>query len=84
MAFLNKLAGHADVGADLSPLLDYLFDDEVVIQSFQFLRDSIVLTNLGIYISLMYKVLQVRRKKLNSSLKRLLKLFLMNLQVLLI
>ena len=50
MALLNKLAGHADVGADLSPVLDYLFADEKVIQSFQFLRDSIVLTNLGIYI----------------------------------
>lgn len=50
MALFNKLAGHADVGADLTPVLDYLFDNEYVIQSFQFLRDSIVLTNLGIYI----------------------------------
>ncbi len=50
MGFINKLAGHADVGADLSPVMDYLFDDEEVIQAFQFFRDSIVLTTLGIYV----------------------------------
>ena len=50
MALFNKLAGHAEVGADLTPVMDYLFDNEEVIQSFQFLRDSIVLTNLGIYV----------------------------------
>ncbi len=50
MALFNKLAGHAEVGADLSPVMDYLFDDEEVIQSFQFFRDSIVLTTLGIYV----------------------------------
>ncbi|MCQ2976758.1 MAG: PH domain-containing protein [archaeon] len=49
MAFLQKLAGHAEVGADLDVVEDYLFENEEVIQSFQFLRDSIVLTNLGIY-----------------------------------
>lgn len=50
MAFLDKLAGHADVGADLSLVEDYLFPGEEVIQSFQFLRDSIILTNFGIYV----------------------------------
>lgn len=50
MALFSKLARHAEVGADLTPVMDYLFDNEEVIQSFQFLRDFIVLTNLGIYV----------------------------------
>ena len=49
MGLLNKMVGHADVGADLSYVSDYLFEDEKVIQSFQFFRDQIILTNLGIY-----------------------------------
>ena len=36
MALFSKLAGHAEVGADLTPVMDYLFDNEEVIQSFQF------------------------------------------------
>lgn len=49
MGLFDKVVGRADVGADLTPVMDYLFPDEQVIQSFQFFRDSIVLTNLGIY-----------------------------------
>jgi len=49
MGLLNKVAGHAEVGADLKYVQEYLFQDEEVIQSFQFFRDQIILTNLGIY-----------------------------------
>jgi len=49
MGFLNKMMGHAEIGADLSYVTEYLFEGEEVIQSFQFFRDQIILTNLGIY-----------------------------------
>jgi len=49
MGFFHKMAGHAEVGADLKHVTDYLFEGEQVIQSFQFFRDQIILTNLGIY-----------------------------------
>ncbi len=49
MGLFNKMMGHAEVGANLNYVTDYLFDDEEVIQSFQFFRDQIILTNLGIY-----------------------------------
>lgn len=49
MGLLDKMVGHADVGADLSVVTEYLFEDEEVIHSFEFFRDSIILTDLGIY-----------------------------------
>ena len=49
MALLNKLAGHASVDMDADYVSEFFFDDENIIQSFQFLRDQIVLTNYGIY-----------------------------------
>ena len=49
MGFLDKMAGRAEVGADLRHVTEYLFEGEEVIQSFQFFRDQIILTNLGIY-----------------------------------
>ena len=47
MALLNKLAGHASVDMDADYVSEFFFDDENIIQSFQFLRDQIVLTNYG-------------------------------------
>ncbi len=49
MGLLDKLAGHAEIGADTSFVEEFLFEDEEIIQSYEFIRDSIVLTNLGIY-----------------------------------
>ncbi|MBR0473339.1 MAG: PH domain-containing protein [Methanosphaera sp.] len=49
MGFLSQVIGHADIGGDISIIEEYLFENETVIQSFHFLRDSIILTNLGIY-----------------------------------
>lgn len=49
MGLYDKLAGKATVGADLSFVTEFLSEGEEVIQSFEFIRDSIVLTNLGIY-----------------------------------
>lgn len=46
----NLALGNASVDdADLKYIEDFIFDDEVVIKSFQFIRDSIILTNYGIY-----------------------------------
>ena len=50
MGLLDKMAGRAEIGADLRYVTEYLFEGEEVIQSFQFFRDQIVLTNLGIYL----------------------------------
>ena len=49
MALFDKLAGHASVDMDADYVSEFFFDDEEIIQSFQFLRDQIVLTNYGIY-----------------------------------
>lgn len=50
MGLLNKVIGHADVGGDISVIEEYLFENEEIIQSFHFLRDAVILTNLGIYV----------------------------------
>ena len=49
MGFYDALVGNATLGADLSYVKDFFFDNEKVIASYQFFRDSIVLTDLGIY-----------------------------------
>jgi hypothetical protein len=50
MGLMGKLAGKASVGdVDLSFATQFFSEGEEVIQSFQFIRDSIILTNLGIY-----------------------------------
>ena len=49
MGLYDKLTGKASVGADLTHVKDYLFEGEKVISSYQFFRDSIILTDLGIY-----------------------------------
>ncbi len=50
MKFYNNIAGNAEVGTgDIRYIEDYLLEDEFVIQTFKFYRDSIILTNLGIY-----------------------------------
>lgn len=49
MGLYDKLTGKASVGADLKYVQEYFFDDETVIASYQFIRDSIILTNYGIY-----------------------------------
>ena len=50
MGIYDKLVGNATMGADLKHIKDYILEDEEVIASFQFIRDSIVLTNLGLYL----------------------------------
>ena len=50
MGLFDKVVGHAEVGGDVSIVNEYLFENEEIIQTFTFLRDSIVLTNLGIYV----------------------------------
>lgn len=49
MGLYDKLTGKATAGADLRYVQDYFFDDEQVIASYQFVRDSIILTNYGMY-----------------------------------
>lgn len=49
MGLYDKLTGKATVGADLSYVKDFLLRDEEVIASYQFIRDSVILTNYGIY-----------------------------------
>lgn len=49
MGLYDKLTGKATVGADLSYVQDFFSENEQVISSYQFVRDSIILTNLGIY-----------------------------------
>lgn len=49
MGLYDKLTGKASVGADLSYVNEYFFEGEEVLSSYQFMRDSIVLTTLGIY-----------------------------------
>lgn len=50
MGMYDKLSGKATMGADLSYVQDFFFDGEEVLSSYQFIRDSVVLTNLGIYL----------------------------------
>ena len=50
MGLIHKVAGHADIGEEVKEIEEYLSNDETIIQTFKFLRDSIVLTNFGIYI----------------------------------
>ena len=50
MGIYDKLVGNATMGADLKYVQDFFFEDEKVLSSYQFIRDSIVLTNLGIYL----------------------------------
>lgn len=50
MSFFNKLAGYGSINKNIeNQIEDYLLDDEQVIMAFTFIRDSIVLTNYGIY-----------------------------------
>lgn len=50
MGLFDKVVGHAEIGGDTSTVEEFLFPGEEIIQSFHFLRDFIVLTNLGIYV----------------------------------
>lgn len=46
----NKIAGYGSINNNIEhQISDYLLDDENVIMAFTFIRDSIVLTNYGIY-----------------------------------
>ena len=49
MGLLDKVVGFAEVGGDTEIVEEYLAPNEEIIQSFHFLRDAVVLTNLGIY-----------------------------------
>ena len=50
MSFFNKIAGYGSMNNNIEhQIADYLLDDENVIIGFTFIRDSIVLTNYGIY-----------------------------------
>lgn len=50
MSFFNKIVGYGSIDNNIeSKISDYLLDDENVIMAFTFVRDSIVLTNYGIY-----------------------------------
>lgn len=49
MGLFDKVAGYADVGADSAVVEEYLAPGEEIIQTFHFIRDSVVLTNYGIY-----------------------------------
>ena len=50
MGIYDKLVGNATMGADLKYVNDHILDGEEIIASFQFIRDSIILTNLGLYL----------------------------------
>lgn len=49
MGIYDKLSGKATMGADITPIKAFLLEGENVIASYQFFRDSVILTNLGIY-----------------------------------
>ena len=50
MSFFNKIAGYGSINNNIEhQISDYLLDDENVIMAFTFVRDSVVLTNYGIY-----------------------------------
>ena len=50
MGIYDKLVGNATMGADLKYVNDHILDGEEILASFQFIRDSIILTNLGLYL----------------------------------
>lgn len=51
MSFFNKLAGYGSVdNCAGDKIKEYLIDGEEVIQAFTFIRDSVILTNYGIYL----------------------------------
>ncbi|MGL4849291.1 MAG: PH domain-containing protein [Clostridium sp.] len=65
MGFYDKITGKGTAGgADLSRLDDFLLPNESIIASYQFIRDSIVLTNLGVY---MIDVQGVTGKKVETK-----------------
>lgn len=49
MGLYDTLTGKATMGADITIIKDFLLDGEKVISSYQFFRDSVILTDLGIY-----------------------------------
>lgn len=49
MGVYDTLTGKATMGADISIIKGFLLDGEEVIASYQFFRDSVILTTLGIY-----------------------------------
>ena len=50
MSFFNKIAGYGSMNNNIEyQISDYLLDYENIIMAFTFIRDSIVLTNYGIY-----------------------------------
>lgn len=50
MSLFNKLAGYGSMDNSFEKkLADYMIDGEEIIMGFTFIRDSIVLTNYGIY-----------------------------------
>lgn len=51
MAFLDKVIGYGDVNDEIDKdyVSEFFFEDEEIIQSYQFIRDQIILTNYGIY-----------------------------------
>lgn len=50
MSIFNKIAGYGSINNNIEhQISDYLLDDENAIMAFTFVRDSVVLTNYGIY-----------------------------------
>ena len=50
MSIFSKIAGYGSINNNIEhQISDYLLDDENVIMAFTFVRDSVVLTNYGIY-----------------------------------
>lgn len=50
MSIFNKIAGYGSINNNIEhQISDYILDDENVIMAFTFVRDSVVLTNYGIY-----------------------------------
>ncbi len=52
MSFFNKIAGYGSLNIDkklIERIEPFMLDDEDVLQAYTFVRDSIVLTNKGLY-----------------------------------
>lgn len=52
MSFFNKVAGYGTLNIDkklIERIEPFMLDDESVLQAFTFIRDSIVITNKGLY-----------------------------------
>lgn len=81
MAFLDKVIGHGDVSEEMDKdyVSEFFFDDEEVIQSYQFIRDQIILTNYGIY-EVDVQGLSGKKVEVNFSQKTQSKPFLLKLQ----